>query len=274
LGFPEEGVMRRRGLWVALAIALGTAAAGAQQAVAPTVVYGVVRNGAGVPIAGAEVWLDGLPTRVATNDSGEFRISGALSGRYRVMVRRVGFHPDSRRISLASGDTKEVRFTLDGMLEELEAVIVTAKKGANGRMAEFWARRMVGIGVFITREEIDRRHPPQTSDLFHAVLGVRVVTGFGAEPIRLVTGRQGITGFRGSNSAASNTCPMQFYVDGLFMAPGTFSINDVVPSQLEAIEVFRGPSEIPARFRQRETGCGLVVIWTREPPAKKDGGGG
>jgi hypothetical protein len=252
-----------------------TTRARAQQPATATIVFGTVRNVSGVPVPGAELWLDGTAAKAVSNDSGEFRIDNAPSGRQKLMVRRVGFRPDYRRLALSPGDTKQVKFALEGMLEELDAVIVTAQKGANGRMAEFWARRMVGVGVFITREEIDRRHPPQTSDLFHTVMGIHVISGAAAEPIRLVSGRQAVTAVRGANSAGSAICPMQYYVDGIFMSPGTFSIDEIVPVQIEAIEIFRGPSEIPARFRQRETGCGLVVIWTREPPkTRKEPGNG
>ena len=43
----------------------------------------------------------------------------------------------------------------------------------------------------------------------------------------------------------------------------------VVAMSIEAIEAYRGPAEIPPRFRQRDTACGLIVIWTREPPPKR-----
>lgn len=253
----------------ALAMTLVSCWAGAQ-APAPIVVSGAVRNAQGVAIPGAEVWIDGTDRRVVSNDSGEYRLDAAASGRAKLMVRRVGFRPDSRRLTLSPGDRKSVLFTLDGLVDELEAVVVTAREGANGRMREFWARRMVGIGVFITRAEIERRHPPQTADLFRGVMGLRVIArGGGGESTRLVSGRQSISASPRANSAASSGCMLQYYVDGLFMAPGTFTVDDISPSQIEAIEVFRGPSEVPARFRGRETGCGLVAIWTREPPARE-----
>ena len=252
---------------VGVALAMMLVAAGAlAQAPGTNIVFGVVRNAQGVAISGADVWIDGTDRRVVSNDSGEYRIEGLPSGRATVMVRHIGFHPDSKRLTLAQGDTKQVKFVLEGMLEELDAVLVTAQQSANGRMQEFWARRMVGLGVFITRAEIERRHPGQTADLFHGVMGIRVISR-GTEGTRLVSGRAGISASPRANSAASNACTMQYYVDGIFMTPGTFSVDEIVPAQLEAIEIFRGPSEIPARFRQRETGCGLVVIWTREPPA-------
>jgi hypothetical protein len=248
---------------VALAMMLVAAGAGAQ-APGTIIVFGVVRDTQGVVIAGADVWIDGTDRRVVSNDSGEYRIDGVPSGKTKVMVRHIGFHPDSKRLTLAEGDTKQVKFVLDGMIDELDAVLITAQQ-ATGRMQEFWARRMVGIGVFITRAEIERLRPGQTVDLFRGVMGIRIVSR-GTEGTRLVSGRSGISASPRGNSAASNACAMQYYVDGVFMTPGTFSVDEIVPAQLEALEIFRGPSEIPARFRQRDTGCGLVVIWTREPP--------
>lgn len=261
---------------VALAMMLVTAQIGSQaraeaQASEPavTIVFGHVRNVSGVAIPGAEVWIEGTNRRVVSNDSGVFRLDSVPNGRVKVQVRRVGFRPDSKRVSLAQGDAKQVKFMLEGMLEELDAVVVTAREGASGRLREFWARRMVGIGVFVTREEINRRHPPQTADLFQGVMGIRVITRSGnGESTRIVTGRQAVSAIPRGNSAASNQCSMQYYVDGIFMSPGSFSVDDISPMQIEAVEIFRGPSEVPARFRQRETGCGLVVIWTREPPAR------
>lgn len=34
--------------------------------------------------------------------------------------------------------------------------------------------------------------------------------------------------------------------------------------EIEAIEAFRGPSEIPARFSNSRFACGALVLWTRE----------
>lgn len=255
----------RQFVTVALATAMAAVFAGAQET-APIIVFGKVRNTSGVAIAGAEVWIDGTERRTVSNDSGEYSIDRAPSGRVKVMVRRIGFRADSKRVVLQPGDARQVAFVLDGLLEELEAVLITARAQASGRMQEFWARRMVGLGVFMTREEIERIDPPRTVDLFRTILGVRVMVGNSGYS-RLVSGRQSMSSLRG-NSAAASACAMQFYVDGVFMTPGSFSVDEVPPETLEAIEVYRGPSEIPARFRQRDTACGLVVIWTREPPPR------
>jgi outer membrane receptor for ferrienterochelin and colicin len=42
-------------------------------------------------------------------------------------------------------------------------------------------------------------------------------------------------------------------------------INAVVsPDQVEAIEVYRGPSEIPAEYSGNDAMCGVILIWTKQ----------
>lgn len=257
---------------LALAVTLLSSSTGAQapaRAPAPIVVFGAVRNAQGVAIAGAEVWMDGTDRRVLTSDSGQYRFDGVPGGRVKLMVRRLGFRRDSALLSLASGDRMQVSFILDGLMDELDTVLVTAREGANGRLREFWARKKVGIGVFITRADIERRQPARTSDLFYGVMGIRVIASRGTgEPARLVSGRDPMSGFSRRNAAAPNVCVMQYYIDGILISPGTFSVDDIVPGHIEAIEVFRGASEVPVTFRGRDSGCGLIAIWTREPPPR------
>src|SRR5512140_3269888 len=104
--------MRRFAMMALALIVVGTPAR-AQDPVS-IIVFGSVRNASGVPVKGAEVWLDGTASRTVSNDSGEFRIDNAPSGRFKLRVRRIGFFPDDKKVSLAAGDTRQVKFVLDG----------------------------------------------------------------------------------------------------------------------------------------------------------------
>ncbi|HEY3286943.1 MAG TPA: Plug domain-containing protein [Gemmatimonadaceae bacterium] len=132
------------------------------------------------------------------------------------------------------------------------------------RLREFWVRRSIGIGVFITRAEIERRHPQSSLDIFRGVIGIQVVTSTQGAT-RLVTTRRAATPVRLRKTPGAE-CPLQFYVDGHFLSSDIFSIDDLTPDAIEAVEIFRGPSEVPTQFRQTDVDCGLVVIWTRGAP--------
>ncbi|MEA3247321.1 MAG: carboxypeptidase regulatory-like domain-containing protein, partial [Gemmatimonadota bacterium] len=231
-----------------------------------------VTNLNGVPVAHAEVIIEGTPYRAATNDSGVYRIEIAPVGRVHVIVRRVGFEPADERAILKAGAGLQLDFELKGLPELLDSVMVR-EAGGNGRMADFWARRLIGVGAFITRDDIDRRHPSRSSDLLRMVTGVRVVAGESGFDRPLITmGRNSVTANRLSRNntpVLGSDCRVAYYVDGSFVPSGTFHMDDISPLMLEAVEIYRGPAETPARLRQRDTACGLIMIWTREPPPRQ-----
>ncbi len=58
------------------------------------------------------------------------------------------------------------------------------------------------------------------------------------------------------------------YVDGMRVVRDNQAFresidNFVSPSEIAAMEVYRGPSEVPAEFGGSVGGCGAIVIWTR-----------
>lgn len=257
-----------RVLACAAALCAGTSSARGQDV---TRLYGVVTNLNGVPVARAEVIIEGTPYRATTNDSGVYRIEIAPVGRVHVIVRRVGFEPADERPTLRAGAGLQLDFELKGLPELLDSVMVR-EAGGNGRMADFWARRLIGVGAFITREDIDRRHPARSSDLLRMVTGVRVVAGeSGFDRPFITMGRNAVTANRASRNGMTlgSDCRVAYYVDGSYVPAGTFHMDDISPLMLEAVEVYRGPAETPAKLRQRDTACGLIMLWTREPPPRQ-----
>ncbi|MHB8838201.1 MAG: carboxypeptidase-like regulatory domain-containing protein [Gemmatimonadaceae bacterium] len=144
-----------------MALALWVTSAGAWgQDPRAIILFGTVRNTIGVALSGVEVWLDGSRVHAVTSDSGGFQFSAAPSGRVTVMARYAGFHPASKRVTLRPGDTKQVDLTLEGIPDALDTVLVTARLDSAVRLREFWARRTIGIGIFMTRADIERRRAP------------------------------------------------------------------------------------------------------------------
>jgi hypothetical protein len=253
---------------------LATAQAPSAQDVRPRtgILTGVVTNFNGVPLKRTEVLIVNTDLKTVTNDSGVYEFLATPIGRVRVIARRIGFEPDERRVTLEGNAQKQVNFELKAIPEMLDSVMIREASGM-GRLGEFWARRMTGNGAYITRDDIDRRKPHHSSDLLRTITGVKVTmgeSGFDRALITMGRNAQHIAA-RGTTSLAS-ACRVTYYVDGSYAPGGTFHIDDMSPSTIEAIEVYRGPSETPVRFRQRDTACGVIAIWTRDPSRKEPGG--
>jgi hypothetical protein len=258
----------RRGLILSVSL-LAAVAAGAQEA-KPTTLFGLVTNLNGVPLPRAEVVIGNQDLRVFTNDSGQFIFMNPGLGKVRIAARRLGFRPLEKTFKIEAGENKQLDFELEGVVDQLDSVMIYGV-GGTGRMAEFYARRAVGHGVFLTRADIDKRKPYKISDMFRMMSGVRVSgSDDGMSNSTISMGRTPI-GTRTARNVQSlaGDCKVSYYLDGSWVPSGTFHPDDISPISIEAVEVYRGPAEIPAKFRQRETACGLIVMWTREPPAKE-----
>ena len=124
-------------------------------------------------------------------------------------------------------------------------------------LAGFWERRSRGFGHYLTRDEIDAVGAHDFTDVLRMTPGVNIITVNGRRSVRF--GRS--MGLRGD-------CPPQYWVDGMRIENG--SPDDFVPGDLEALEIYSGPSTVPPQFAARSVQigtrtCGAIVVWTRLP---------
>lgn len=160
-------------------------------------------------------------------------------------------HPGAERPRLPA-DSAVVR------LEPLDVRVEPRPRG--GKMTGFHRRRSRGAGEFITRGEIDRHDPTRLSDMVHLRAGVASFSyGDGS-------GRRTVAMRRSAALGARGGCRIQYWVDGAPL-PGVsrFALDELSPEDVEGIEIYRGPSEVPARFNRRGSPCGVIVVWTRDP---------
>jgi hypothetical protein len=135
---------------------------------------------------------------------------------------------------------------------ELAPIVVTARvKGLE--QVGFYERRQSGQGSFLTREEINNmRGIALPSDLLRGFNGVNLA-------------RRG--NGRGYRVVGRNQCPYRYYVDGVRIGP-YFDFDDLEWHWIDAVEVYNGLGQIPARFQDAEPvnvrSCGVVVVWTRQ----------
>jgi len=248
-------------LTIGLSAALAAPAAHAQTAARrPSgVVDGIVSDTGLAPLQGAFVSILGTKIRVGTGPSGRFRITDVPAGQYLVIVKRVGYHPASSAVEVAASDTLRLAYSLEKLRpEELDAVVITAKSPSI-RMAEFEARRKLGIGEFMTSAEIEERNSAFSTELFRKFKSINVSPNH-AGPI---TQYYALSAREGGNPSLG-ACPMQVYLDQVPL-PSPFNLDLLPPpKQIAGIEAYAGAATIPPQFSGMNRGCGVIMVWTKD----------
>jgi hypothetical protein len=244
-----------------VAAAMGVAAAGRRVgAQSRAMVAGtVIEPSTGLPVPNVDVRVLGT-TRLARSDSAGAFTLVLEPGRYLVRATRLGFGPRSVPLELAAGDTITTAIEMDVLPVVLSEVAVKAREERyRGKMAGFADRMRTSTAPrssFITRDEIERRHPPHLSTMIKE-RGGRIQDCAGSANIYLdgaMLSPDKVTApTRGRRTAPSERDPR---------------IDDFISvDQVEAIEVYAGGADTPAEFlatapRGLSPGC-TVLIWTR-----------
>lgn len=268
------------GLTVILALMGSTADAARGQSAVEGITLGAAT---GTPIGGAYVTLSledrvTVVAAVVTSEHGRFRFPDPEPGRYFVSATHIGYALLTHGpIEVRAGERVELELRLKPEPVELDSVVAAAMPETRPTLLDlvgFNDRQKRGVGRFITRADIARRNPRELNDVFRAVPGVRLVP---AGPGRLdITLRGG--GMR--RGASRQYCYPAVFIDGVRTPAGghypTYLNETIPPGDVEGIEIYLGPSEVPPIFGGIGSGCGAVVVWTRdarpgrEQPARND----
>lgn len=220
-----------------------------------------------LPVAAVEVrLLEGAAARlVMLSDSvGRFSLRPNRTGSYSLRAERIGYVAvTTQPFKIASAELVEVELLISVAPLEFEALRVTARSTASNAYLEasgFYARQHVGLGHFLTRRDIERQVGVQLSDVLRRVPGVRIVRADRG-------GRRGDVLM--TRASLGSRCLPSIFLDGVLSRIGgppratDVSIDDMVlPTDLEGIEVYNGPSQAQAPY-DRYAECGAIVIWTK-----------
>lgn len=241
------------------------------------VIRGSVRTAsAEIPVVAAEIVLEQTAYRAQTGHDGAFSIY-ASPGNYHVTVRAVGFRPLSADAILAANDTIDVVLLLTPLALQLAPLEVTGSPPTRltAKMRAFEERRREGFGHFLARENLERwDHGPITGAL-RTIVGLTLVPlpcsgGYG-----LATSRQGnvrsggvyCTGINGIQLVPP-ACYLSVWLDGVrIWSVGSDPPPDmdaIMALDLEAVEVYRGPAELPTQYLTTGSACGAVLFWSRD----------
>ncbi|HYH81267.1 MAG TPA: carboxypeptidase regulatory-like domain-containing protein [Longimicrobium sp.] len=257
-------------------------------ATAQATVSGVVRGGAGQPLAGASVRF-GEGAAATTDGQGRFRIRALPPREYLVTVThpelgtraaRVAMTADAGEVDLRPGSGES-----GALVASVQRVVRLAALQAQARNATldiqgFYDRQRRGMGTFITEERLQRNTAGRLTDVLRGVPGVRVVRWVPrdtANAFQRNLGRSGtdideqyrIASSRGSTAILNGQgpCWMDVYLDGVQVQssnPAMSANLDAYPlSNVQAVEVYRGPAEAPEQYKQAFSACGVVLLWTK-----------
>lgn len=209
-------------------------------------------------IRGADVVHVGGGRTVVTDSLGHFAIGDLPSGIVRFVVRSVGFPVKRVAVALTKGESLSKVIELDSSsaarvaAQPLPGVVLTAPRPPMPRFVDFERRRLTGRGQYLVREEIEKSGVGSLQGAMRGLRGVNIDCGGGSGCIIRM-------------ARAPMRCSPEYivdeHVDNIF-GPDT-PIRDI-----EGIEVYTGPSDVPGEFAGRSAGCGVIVVWTRSGPSR------
>jgi hypothetical protein len=166
------------------------------------------------------------------------------------------------RSTTGADEQAEVVLRLSTAATELAPLVIVARSRAPDAALErvgFYERKAGRFGVFLDRDEVERKRPFYTTDLFRGMSGVRVINaGIRGNDIRITR-------------AEDPNCPPRVFIDNVIVRRGgrASRADDppldmlIQPGDIQAVEVFRSATEIPTQYVANDVVCGVVLFWTK-----------
>lgn len=250
--------------WLALVIVACTPGFASGQAG----VTGIVRTERSV-IGGVTVRIarasgdSGVFREAITDSAGRFAFSRVPSGAWSVAARMLGYRVTTRSV-LVRDTTAFLELTLLPSSTALDTVAVSAsivgdaRYGPNSRMRAFYDRKALGRGTFFDRTHIDESGRTTLADLLRTVGGAKVTRGNDGSVTVLFARCIGQTVRSPMSQHNSST---QLFLNGTRVQDVATELGLLRLSDIEAVEVYRGPTELPVEAVGN--GCAAIYVWTR-----------
>jgi hypothetical protein len=243
---------------------------------AQTIAGTVVERLSRLPVRNAGIVLidshNRIRNAVLTDSLGRFHVSAPTSGTYRLSFQRAGLATLTvEKIAISASQTAivDTALTVATVLPNVTVSGVaetSALPGNPHRLDDFYRRKAMGNGVFLTKSDIDDHANAYTQELFSHIAGLKVRT-HGSEWFlrsQRCSGR-GIPGLDagalgGSIAGPDPKLEPMVFIDG-HRVQDFKMLYELVPSQIEAIEVYQGAAELPAEARG--DACFAIFVWLR-----------
>ena len=225
----------------------------------------VADSGTALPVGDASVELEGTSHGARTGADGRFTISGVAPGTYQLQVRRIGFAPQARAVTVTVGQTVTINFELVPQAAALSEV-VSIGYGTQSR------RDITGSVATVNTDATEDAPVPTIDQMLQGTApGVQVTTASsepgGALSIR-IRGTSSITG-NAEPLYVIDGFPIENDIEGSSVGNGGRErttppnpLSTLNPSDIESISILKDASAT-AIYGARGAN-GVVIITTRQ----------
>jgi hypothetical protein len=231
----------------------------------------VLRSTSGGPLPGAEIWFPSLDRRATADSSGAFHVDSLPGGQLLVQIRTLGYGLRRDTVTVAEGRDLLRDFTLSSAATMLDTVKTVAS--ATGRISpslrSFDARRLSGMGGYFISDSTLREHDgqPLASIIMSRAPGGHLVPGRNGATY-MVSARKPCAGSVMSTCTTPN-CYVTTYLDGVRIynageGAAPTDLQRIYNSELAGVEFYPNSGTGPAEYNATGSGCGLLLLWTRE----------
>ena len=223
-----------------------------RRALAVARLTGKVYSVTGVPVPNARIQVEGTARVTTSRSDGSFALDSLPSGSQVLIARQIGYNPVEQPVELSAVTPATAVLRFDQAVTLLPTVTTVAKVETGLDNVGFSTRKKMGMGTFLNTTQLDRRQATKFTDILRGVPGLRVQTS-GSD-----------TQVLDPRSPGGSGC-VNFVVDGspwISMSPGDID-SFLIPSNVGAIEVYHGIETPPEFVQPSQSGCGVVVVWTK-----------
>jgi hypothetical protein len=234
------------------------------------------------PLAGAEISITSLNRSARSDSAGNFIFTGLPAGRQRILVRFPGYESISTDVMLYDGKPLEIDLSLRPTTTQLAAMEVKATTSIYAsRLADFDDRRKMGVGKFLTEEEIAKENGrPLSSFIQKKIAGLRVLQLNGERFLASSRGGGGMgmsgpTGYLKPDKTPFKKypagCYLQVIINGRIEYNGTNGQEPFDVDRLNSLDIigleYYTTAQTPVQYnmtRGPEAGaCGTILLWTK-----------
>lgn len=218
----------------------------------------VVDQERGTPLEEVEVRVKGLDASGTTNARGVFQISGVPWGRHTLVLEHPFYGQQEQTVQVVGGRAHDLRIYLTPKPVEMPPILVRVKPRSWYReMNELQHRIDLGLGHIMTRTEIAEKQPMHLADVLRDVPGVDVRQSGSSMSGTFVVQ------MRNAQNMAGQVCQPAVWVDGQKWRYTRDVYTNILGIELDVVEVYRGPAEVPGEFLDSGAQCGAIIVWTR-----------